>query len=231
MPTLTDAPIEVQGPRLGYIPEWVMDEAGDTAIHLYVRLTRYADRDGECWPSRATLAEKLRVSVKTIDRTVKELESLGAIEVVRRKDPENARRHLSSIYVLFVDKAGRRIGERGRDTSVARGSDNDGARVGTPMSPKEKPLKKATTSSRRKPETPLPDDFTLTPAMADWAQAEVPNVPLLREFNQFKDHAIAHDRRARDWVAAWRNWMRRADQFARERTAPTKPAGRREWES
>ena len=67
-------------------------------------------------------------------------------------------------------------------------------------------------ASRRKNEEPLPESFEVTPAMRDWARATVPSVAFLRETEKFKDHALCHDRRCRDWVAAWRNWMRGADE-------------------
>ena len=108
MSSVTDLPIEVQGPRLAYVPEWVMDECSDGAVHLYARLTRYVNREAECWPSRTTLAEKLRCSTDTLDRRVKELEGVGALVVERRRDPERPKRHLSSVYTLLVDKQGSR---------------------------------------------------------------------------------------------------------------------------
>jgi hypothetical protein len=221
MHTVTSAPIEVQGPRLGYVPEWVLDEASDRAIHLYVRLTRYANRDGQGWPSRTTLAEKMRCSVDTIDRTVKELERVGALVVERRMDPDNPKRHLSSLYTLLVDKEGSRIGETG-------GSRKAAARVAAPLRPKEKPEKKATTS-RRKPETPVPVPFVPTPEMQAWVRENGLEVNVAHETAQFIDHALTHDRRARDWPAAWRTWMRKAEQFRLKAGTGTSVAEGREW--
>jgi DNA-binding transcriptional MocR family regulator len=203
------------------VPEWVLDEASDRAIHLYVRLTRYANRDGQGWPSRATLAEKMRCSVDTIDRAVKELERVGALQVERRTDPDNPKRHLSSLYTLLVDKGGSRIGETG-------GSRSGAARVAAAVRPKEKPEKKATTSSRRSPETPVPQPFVVTPEMRAWVREQGMEVNVAHETAQFTDHALAHDRRARNWEAAWRTWMRKAEQFRLRKGTSATTEGR-EW--
>jgi hypothetical protein len=57
--------------------------------------------------------------------------------------------------------------------------------------------------SRRKPQTPLPEDFI--PANLSDSNG--------LEFEKFKDHARTHDRRCVDWAAAWRNWERKAAEF------------------
>lgn len=62
--------------------------------------------------------------------------------------------------------------------------------------------------------TRIPDDFTVTPEMVAWARQNVPNVDGRRETERFIDHwqaASGANARKRDWTAAWRNWMRRAD--------------------
>lgn len=69
-----------------------------------------------------------------------------------------------------------------------------------PAEPKKKP-------SRKKPELPLPDNFAATDAMRAWAAENTPGVDIDRATAKFRNHAIANDRRQRDWLAAWRNWM------------------------
>ena len=63
------------------IPEWVLDrEISDRAVRLYGLLARYADKDGESWPSRRTLSERLRCSLASVDRALDELAGAGAID-------------------------------------------------------------------------------------------------------------------------------------------------------
>lgn len=65
----------------------------------------------------------------------------------------------------------------------------------------------------RKRGTRIPDDFTVTPEMTKWAQQHVPQLAGKRETEKFVDHwhaASGQNAVKRDWVAAWRNWMRNA---------------------
>jgi len=69
------------------VPEWVLDaEVSDRAVRLYLLLGRYADNHtGESTPARRTLAERLRCSLDTLDRAVKELVAIGALEYEDRE--------------------------------------------------------------------------------------------------------------------------------------------------
>jgi hypothetical protein len=61
----------------------------------------------------------------------------------------------------------------------------------------------------------LPDDFAVTREMVAWARANVPNVDGRVQTQKFTDHwkaASGANARKKDWVAAWRNWMRTADE-------------------
>jgi hypothetical protein len=101
------------------VPEWVLDAPiSDRACRLYGILGRYADRhSNHAWPSRRRLAERLRCSVKSIDRAVAELEAVGALRVERRYDEEGEQ--TTNLYTLL------RL-TRGGDTADApRGGTGD----------------------------------------------------------------------------------------------------------
>lgn len=77
---------------------------------------------------------------------------------------------------------------------------------------------KKTSSSSEARAARIPDDFAVTAEMAEWARREVPAVIAAgrgkRETDKFIDHwhsASGANARKRDWVRAWRNWMREAD--------------------
>lgn len=75
------------------VPAWVLDsDLSDGAVRLYAVLLRYADGDDQAWPSRTTLAARLRCSVDTIDRRIGELRTLGALTTEARYDGEGGRR-------------------------------------------------------------------------------------------------------------------------------------------
>lgn len=73
----------------------------------------------------------------------------------------------------------------------------------------------ATKPSRRKPERPLPESWA--PNAKHFTQAEAKGVDIAAEARAFRNHAATHDRRARDWDAAFRTWLDKAT----PRPAPT----------
>jgi DNA-binding MarR family transcriptional regulator len=50
-------------------------------LAVYMVLSRYSDSNGECYPSRDTIAENINVSVDTVDSALKQLKSAGVVEV------------------------------------------------------------------------------------------------------------------------------------------------------
>jgi hypothetical protein len=77
-------------------------------------------------------------------------------------------------------------------------------------------------SGPRKRGTRIPKDFTVTAEMVDWARTEAPDVDGRRATAAFIDHfnsAPGQKGVKRDWVATWRNWMRR-DQSEADRRKP-----------
>lgn len=67
-----------------------------------------------------------------------------------------------------------------------------------------------------------PDSFSVTEDLKAWAVEHCQNVDLMRETAKFRDHTfkVAHS----DWVGAWRNWMRKASEYAQpSRASPSKP--------
>jgi predicted transcriptional regulator len=67
--------------RFAIIDEWVLDlNISDRAVRLYAVLARYADSEThKAYPSRGTLAERLRCSKASVDRAAQELVDAGAM--------------------------------------------------------------------------------------------------------------------------------------------------------
>jgi len=72
------------------VPKWVLhSSASDRAIRLLAVLGLYANRTSwEAWPSRRTLARELDASLSSVDRALRELVTLGVVEVVHRRNAE-----------------------------------------------------------------------------------------------------------------------------------------------
>lgn len=99
--------------KFSIIPEWVLDaDISDRAVRVYAVLARYADNDTlTAFPSRATLAKRLRCVTRSVDRALSELESIGAI--VKHSRHDEVKGNASNLYVL------RRIPTDPSDTTVA----------------------------------------------------------------------------------------------------------------
>ncbi len=72
------------------------------------------------------------------------------------------------------------------------------------------------TTSRRRPERPIPNDWA--PNEKHFRQAQEMRADLAHEAERFRNHAQTHDRRARDWDAAFRNWLTKAKPAQRQST-------------
>jgi hypothetical protein len=62
-----------------------------------------------------------------------------------------------------------------------------------------------------------PDSFEITPKLRQWAKEKVPSVDIDAETEEFLDHFRSNGKKHTDWVAAWRNWMRRSVKYASQR--------------
>lgn len=63
--------------------------------------------------------------------------------------------------------------------------------------------------------TLIPEDFEITDSMRQWARMKVPGLDIDAQHEMFCDYWRAHGKKMLDWQATWRNWMRRAPEFAR----------------
>ena len=91
--------------KFSIIPEWLLDaDISHVAVRVYAIIARYADNQTlTAWPSRATIAERAKCTVKSVDRAVAELIQLGALGKELRNDHEGQK---SSLYTLKRVKRG-----------------------------------------------------------------------------------------------------------------------------
>ena len=82
------------------------------------------------------------------------------------------------------------------------------APTSVPVPPSSEPVKKKKGAGETA--TKLPDDWKPPREVVDVIKAECPGLDLKREHAKFTDWAKAGGKRKHDWVATWRNWMRRA---------------------
>ena len=89
----------------------------------------------------------------------------------------------------------------------------------------ERAREPATEKPKRKHK--LPDEFTVTDEMREWvaAKTDIPPSEVDPETDKFRDHFTASGETKLDWIAAWRNWIRRSPDFkprASPRASPSR---------
>lgn len=72
-------------------------------------------------------------------------------------------------------------------------------------------------ASAKSPAALMPKDFHLTRDMLFWAGEEAGHVDVRETTQRFIDHYRSHPKKSADWVAEWRNWMRRELEYERNR--------------
>lgn len=137
------------------VPTWVIDCGDSRAVHLYAVLRRYTDQAGQAWPSRATLADRMKCSRPTVDRALAALTKLGALTIVHRFDDAGAM--TSSLYRLHAQPGGEPVGRWGG--AITRDKGGAITRDASPLSP--------VTHERE----PLNENTPLTPASGGAATA------------------------------------------------------------
>lgn len=87
--------------------------------------------------------------------------------------------------------------------------------------------------SQAKRGTRIPDDFTASVEMVEWARAECPDVDGRRHTARFVNHwssKTGKDATKLDWVRTWKNWMLE-EQTKAERAQPRAPNGMNQTDS
>lgn len=75
-------------------------------------------------------------------------------------------------------------------------------------------------SSKALGKTCIPETFSISEDMRNWAEKSVPQVNIDKEHESFVDYWLAHGTKMADWSATWRNWMRRAPKMGGSLFAP-----------
>ena len=90
------------GPKKSIIPVAAADDDGlnRTALRVLILLGGYADTNGKSWPSIPTMAERLGVSERFVQKSIRDLESRSYIE--RRAQFKDDGRQSSNSYHLAI---------------------------------------------------------------------------------------------------------------------------------
>lgn len=74
-------------------------------------------------------------------------------------------------------------------------------------------------ATRAKPKTscPFSPDDSIPPEYLEYAQAKHPSINAQTEFTKFVNFHLSKDNRFSNWLAAWRTWATKAEEFAKSR--------------
>ena len=84
---------------------------------------------------------------------------------------------------------------------------NDGKKVEKPKATRAKPK----TSCPFSPDDPIPPEYL------EYARAKHPSINAQTEFTKFVNFHLSKDNRYSNWLAAWRTWATKAEEFAKSR--------------
>lgn len=84
---------------------------------------------------------------------------------------------------------------------------NDGKKVEKPKATRAKP----------KTSCPFSPDDSIPPEYLEYAQAKHPSINAQTEFTKFVNFHLSKDNRFSNWLAAWRTWATKAEEFAKSR--------------
>lgn len=79
--------------------------------------------------------------------------------------------------------------------------------------------KKVAKATRAKPKTscPFSPDDPIPPEYLEYARAKHPSINAQTEFTKFVNFHLSKDNRYSNWLAAWRTWATKAEEFAKSR--------------
>ncbi|PWC87274.1 hypothetical protein TSH100_10830 [Azospirillum sp. TSH100] len=210
--------------RWGRIPAWWLDHPDLDADGLAVlaALSTYADEAGVCWPSQATLAEKLKRSRPTVNRILGRLEALGLVGIEHRRSANGGR--LSCRYRLVLladDRVADRAGEGAGMDNPADSAMDSPCSAASHEQPESEQIPDTLHrrahdgiadqgSANRKivgAAEQVPQDWLPAPADRHWAAGRFPAVDVDAHAERFVQQCRAHGYRYRDPAAAWRSWL------------------------
>ena len=174
---------------------------------------------GNAWPSNAELQRKAGLGERAVQSAIGELAKLGELEVRYNDGPGGCNRYRVIMgdprnICTPAESAPPQISQE--PPQILHPPPAESAPV-TVLEPKANQHQK-TSSSGAARGARIPDDFAVTADMADWARREAAGLIAAgrgkSETDRFVDYwrSVAGTKgRKLDWIAVWRNWMRRAD--------------------
>lgn len=212
---------------------------GNTKL-VMLCLADFANDEGFCWPSVGTVAKKCTVSSSTVKAQIRDLIRAGFLKVQQRlKRTEDGKvTNDSNVYQIILSALKNAVetgGEfqpgsksnRGQNTATPGAESDPKPPIDPPITnippvvPPSEVLqdKPQPTKRTRKVKTELPSDFALSDSMRQWYDNQVEfTIPIETATEMWADAMRAKGFKYVDWVAGWRQGMRKQNQWANQNT-------------
>ncbi len=175
------------------------------------------DETGDCFPSQSYLAKRSGLSLSTVNRVIKRLETVGLVDIIPQYRDDGGRR--SNRYRLNMN-----------DIGGGKSSEHSPCGVGAqePVSPEHS---RTVISNHQKKHsetrgTRLEEDWVLPNEWRAWAKETRPDLHLDTVASCFRDHWISVGGVRgikRNWLATWRNWVRREPKVGERKFSNGRP--------
>lgn len=184
---------------------------------------RLVDEQGTSWwrASNDQIGEEVGLTADQVFKATTAMRKAGYLESTEHRIGGNYDRTQSWRAVVEgddVESVDRRNGDR--QSTIMTPSIDDQEGVDRRNVPSIKTQKKKESARART----IPDDFGISPEMRAWAREQVPAVDVDAALGEWADYWRGVGKPMKDWVATWRNGMRRKQEFAERDGWKPRPA-------
>lgn len=209
-------------------------------------LLSFCGPDKQCFPSRKEISKRSRVHIANVSTATTALERLGWLTKVGKGGFSKANRYRIHVPETLAQQA--TVAESATVVDQATVAESASSTVAQQARGKEQTIEqtnvgcahpitsKAVTAETGKRSSAakgsrLPADWQLPKAWGEWAQTEVPgwsadHVRKVGEtFGDYWRAKAGRDAAKADWLATWRNWVRREAERTSAAPARSQPTG------
>lgn len=191
---------------------------------VMLALADWSNDIGRCWPSVPALADKARVSERTVRYVLHRLVDLRYVAVEEQRGRNHTNQYLLNLQVLGLDKVQPlQVIEPENLQSTTQNLQPQVIKPAIAIAPKplepliEPSLKKdaASTPHRTPIQTSYPDNFEVTEEMRLKARAKYPDLDIDAATEEWAGAMCSNRTKYRytDWQQAWLGAMRRANEW------------------
>lgn len=195
--------------------------ARDSSLDPYAKavllvLVSRGGANGQCWPSLATIAKEAGCGLQRAQKALRMLKERGLITWVNRTKSASGR--ASNLYRIRLNNMTPHNKGNG---ATHQNLWCDASEPMVPRTKEEEPIKKNQLRRERGAREMatsrgeyLPEEWEPSDKAKQWTLEKYPHVNAELELEKFRDYwqaASGQNARKRDWNAAWRNWIRRAE--------------------